>query len=1042
MISVRRMSAGFTVVLLALLVGVPAVQAQSVTTGTIAGSVSGTADAGGGVLPGATVTAVHQPTGAKYTAVAGPDGRFVIPNARVGGPYTVSAQAQGYKATDVTGVEVPLGASAEVTIQLPLAAVEETIEVVATGDELINPSRSGATSAVNTQQIETLPTLHRSLQDFARTNPYFIVDSADSSQTALSVAGRNNRYNTIQIDGAVNNDLFGLAATGTPGGQTDSQPISIDAISQLQLVLSPYDVRQGGFTGGGVNAVTRSGSNSFTGSAYGSKRDENWAGDGPSGKKLASFKEDQYGFRLGGPIARDSLFFFVNGERNRRDAPTGTSADGSAANNYHGVTSADAVRQTLISKYGYDPGGLGDIAGATDSDLAFARLDWNAASGEQLTLRHNYVKAGKDIIAGRSGSSFRFPNSIYTQADKTNSTVLQVNSVFGTYFNEGRLGYQTIKDLRDIPSRFPTLEVGGTAPRNADVVAGTEQFSTANSLDQDVLELTDDLTYLLGPHTLTVGTHNEFFKFSNLFISSNFGYYYFPSLAALQAGQATEYDIVFANGADPRQPTEFHVRQYGLYASDQWRVNDRFTLTFGLRADKPSFQDTPPFNPLVVSELGVTTAATPSESTVFSPRLGFNWDPTGRGTEQIRGGLGIFAGRPPYVWVSNAYGGTGITTTSLQCQASRGCAVPLFNPDPLNQPRAGVSGSAVSVDLVDPGFKYPRVLRGTLAYDRELPWGIRGTVEGVWSQTQEDIFYENINRVQTGTSPLDGRPTYSPISAKIGNATWLTNTSKGEEKVASIQLNKRLTHGFSAFGSYTYMDSKSAFDATSSIAFSNFQFLPSRGDIFKQDLETSTFEVKHHFVIAPSFTFATGPVTHSLALFYSVQSGRPYSLLVAGDPNRDGTGNNDLLFVPGSADAVIIKDSGGNVIPYSTFASFLHSAGIDATAGRVLHRNESFEPWVHQVDFHYGVELPVKVVRAEVTLDVLNFLNIFNSDWGQVRGVNFGTYTPVRYVGQDATSGKPIYQALSSSSLRPGNQFFLSDLRSRWQGKLGLRLSF
>jgi outer membrane receptor protein involved in Fe transport len=1040
MISVRLLRTGLTLALLALLAWAPAAWAQSVTTGTLTGSVSGTADAGGGVLPGATVSAVHVPTGTKYTAITGSDGRFVIPNVKPGGPYTVSATVQGYKTTDVSGVQVQVGAGREVALQLPLAAVEETIEVVATADQLINPNRTGATSAVSTKQLETLPTLHRSLQDFARTNPYFSVDQADASQTTMSVGGRNNRYNTVQIDGAVNNDLFGLASTGTPGGQTDTQPISLDAISQLQMVVSPYDVRQGGFTGGGINAVTRSGSNQFTGSAYGSRRDENWVGNGPTDTKIASFKETQYGFRLGGPVIHDNLFFFVNGEINRRDAPTGTSADGSAANNYHGTTNAAAVRQTLITKYGYDPGALGDISGATDSDLAFARLDWNIATGETATLRHNYVKGAKDIIADRTSTRFRFPNSTYTQADKTNSTVFQLNSIFGEVFNEGRLGYQTIRDIRDVPSRFPTLEVGGV-PRSADVIAGTEQFSTANSLDQDIFELTDDVTFVKGAHDFTVGTHNEFFKFSNLFISSAFGYYFFPNQAALDAGQATEYDIVYANGSDPRAPTEFHVRQYSLYGSDQWRANDRLTFTFGLRADKPSYQDTPPFNPLVMNELGRSTASTPSESVVWSPRIGFNWDPSGKGKDQVRGGVGIFAGRPPYVWVSNAYGGTGITSTSLQCQASRGCVVPLFNPDPDNQPHAGVAGSSVSVDMVDPGFKFPRILRTTLGYDRELPWGMHGSIEGVFSQTQEDVFYESVNNVQTGNSVLDGRPTYSPISPKIGNATWLTNTSKGSEELASLQLTKALSHGWSAYASYTYMDAKSAFDATSSIAFSNFRFFPTQGDIFKQHEDTSVFEVKHHFIVAPSYTFQTGSVSHDIGILYNVQSGRPYSLLINSDINKDGSSNNDLLFVPGEGNA-IIEDSAGHVIPYATFATFLSNAGIDPSTHGILKRNQSWEPWVHELDFHYGIGLPISVVHTQLAFDVLNFLNIFNKDWGTVRFVNNQTFAPVKYVGQDAATGKPIYQATSPVSLNPGAQFSQADLRSRWQGKLSLRISF
>jgi len=1037
----------------------PAAHAQSVTTGTLTGSVSGAEDAGGGVLPGSTVTAVHEPTGTRYTATTGPDGRFVIPNVRAGGPYQVTASAQGYKESGVSNVFAQLGTAVEVPIQLPLAAVEETINVVANADEVINPNRTGSASAVSTETIENGATVRRQIQDFARMNPYFSVDASDAAASRINVAGRNNRYNTIQIDGAVNNDLFGLADTGTPGGPTDAQPISLDAIQQLQLVVSPYDVRQGGFTGGGINAVTRSGSNDFTGSIYGSQRDEDYVGDNvrvrptvtsPTldtvKRPVSAFSEDQYGLRLGGPILRDSLFFFVSGEYNRKDAPNGTSADGSTATRYQGGTSPAAVANILRSRYAYDPGGLGDLVGATDSDLVFGRLDWNAAAGHQVTFRHNYLKANRDIIENRGTTSFRFPTSTYAFDDETNSTVLQVNSVFSTLFNEGRIGYQTIRDLRSVPVTFPSVEVGPTAPRAGEVLAGTERFSGANALDQDVLEITDDVTLLRGDHTLTVGTHNEIFEFKNLFLSDFYGYYYFPNLAAFDAGLATQYAISFAN--TDATAVSFEVRQYGLYAGDQWRASDNLSFTFGLRADKPSFVDKPAFNAQVQGALGRNTAATPSEDVVLSPRLGFNWSPGGN--DQLRGGIGVFAGRTPYVWVANAFGGTGVFSTALTTNCPGGTtpftATPCipFNANPNTQPHSGGAGSTIAVDLIDPDFDFPRVVRATLGYDREIAWGIRGTIEGVWSQTQKDVFYENVGKVRSGSSPLDGRPRFASINSTVTNAYMLTNTSKGEEKVVTLQFAMRPTHGFQATASYAWGDAESAHDATSSRAVSNWQFRPTKGDIFDDDVARSQFEVEHRFTVAPTYTFETGPVGHTLALFWNVQSGRPYSLLMGGDVNGDGQATNDLLFVPASADAIILQSSatGNPVIPYERFAAFLRSAGVDPTSGKIVDRNGSTEPWSHQLDFHYGLEVPIRVVRAEVTFDVLNALNLINKDWGAVRFVTNQTTTPVNYVGQDAATGKPIYREAAANRLLPGSQFGTADLRSRWQAKLGLRLSF
>ena len=477
--------------------------------------------------------------------------------------------------------------------------------------------------------------------------------------------------------------------TGTPGGQANTNPISLDAIQQIQLVVSPYDVRQGGFTGGGVNAVTRSGANKFEGSIFGTKRNKSYVGKWVKGqntsapgfvdvnKPFNTFDQTQYGGRLGGPILRDRLFFFASGERNRLNQPTGTAADGSAATNYANATqdavcggapgcSAARLASDLKTKYNYDPGTLGDITKANPSNLAFGRLDFNATNSNALTVRHNYVDASNDIVADRTASRFRFPTSIYSFASKTNSSVAQLNSVLGaSYYNEARVGYQTIREHRGTPVIFPSIEIGG-ANQNATLNAGTERFSGANALDQKITELTDDFTLTHGNHTLVLGTHNEIFKFKNLFLSEFYGYYFFPTVAAFETGTPTEYRISYATGNNPRSPVAFKASQYGLYASDNWRVNNNLSLVFGLRADRPQFPDTPAFNPLVAAALpGFSTSGKPKNTTVISPRLGFNWNPQAGGSQQVRGGVGIFAGRAPYVWTSNAYGGTGVLTEVL-----------------------------------------------------------------------------------------------------------------------------------------------------------------------------------------------------------------------------------------------------------------------------------------------------------------------------------------------------------------------------------------
>ncbi len=906
--SARRLFACMSVVACVLFAAPQLVQAQA-TTGTLAGVVLTRGD--DSALPGVTVEALHVPTGTRYTGYTGGNGRYTIPNVRVGGPYTVTATLEGFKTGEVRNISVGLGNTTEVPLELGLASLAEAITVTATVDDIINPNKTGSSSAVSTEQIENLPTVNRSLQDFARTNPYFVVDAADFSATKITVAGRNNRYNSIQTDGAVNNDLFGLADTGTPGGQTDAQPISLDAIQQLQLVVSPYDVRQGGFTGGGINAVTRSGTNKISGSVFGSRRDPQFVGDGPLERPIADFEQTQYGGRVGGPIFRDKLFFFASGEINRRTSPTGFSADGSSGVSTNPTVSAGALqlKNFLISKYNYDPGTLGDFSAATDSDLIFGRLDWNANASNQVTLRHNYVKAARDVFGGRSSSRFTFDTATYAQSDETNSTVAQVNSVFGANaFNEGRINYSTIKDMRAPPIIFPSIEIGGSA-RNGTYVAGTERFSGANALDQDVLEVTDDFTLIRGNHTVTVGTHNEFFEFKNLFISEFYGYYFFSTLADFEAGQAREYRISYSTGDNPRRPAQFEAGQYGLYVNDSWRVNNQLSLTLGIRGDKPTFGDSPSFNQNVMNLIGYSTSETASDRVVISPRVGFNWQPSA--DQQVRGGLGVFAGRTPYVWISNAYANTGVESVALSCILPS-CTPPAFNADPNNQPRNLGAGGALSVDLIDPDFEFPRVLRATLGYDRNLFGGVRGSAEVLYSQTQKDVFYYNVNRKPLGNNPLDGRPTYQRVSTSVADAIYLANTDNGRELSYTLQLNRPFANGLTVSANYAHQDTKSAFDATSSRAISNWQFRHTKGDIFEQDLSRSGFEIENRFNVSTSYNFRTGPLAHNIGVFYNAQSGRPYSIMMAGDPNADGYSTNDLLYIPTANQNPIYEYSNGS----------------------------------------------------------------------------------------------------------------------------------
>jgi len=1055
----------FLLLCLAILAIAPAALAQ-LTTGNIAGTVSASAD----LLPGVTIEAVHTPTGTRYDTVSGANGRYLIPNVRVGGPYRITASLEGFSPFEAKNIQVPLGQTVEVPVNLALATVSEAITVTASADQIINPNRTGSSTAVSEETIESLPTVNRQLQDFARTNPYFNT-SLTGDGTFMFVAGRNNRYNNIQIDGAVNNDLFGLSSSGTPGGGTGTQPVSLDAIQEIQLLVSPYDVRQSGFTGGGMNAVTRSGTNDLEGSLFYTQRNLDYIGDSDTLSALPEFDQTQYGGRLGGRIIKDRLFFFVSGEDNSREQPDGTRACRDAADCaaalaantpgvYRGTPSAGEVADFLRSRYNYDSGSLDDILFDTQSTLLFGRLDANIGTANNLTLRHNYVDATNVNTPSsfvRTTSRFYYPNNLYLFPSETNSTVAQLNTVLNAnMYNEGRVGYQTIREHRETPGEiFPTIEIGA-AQRTGVLQTGIERFSGANALDQDILEITDDFTWVMGNHNLVIGTSNQMFEFKNLFIQDFYGYYLFPDFAALQAGTPSQYSIGFATGSDPRRPTQFEAAQYSLYASDQWRVGNGVTLTLGLRADKPKFATTPSFNQAVQTALGYNTSDVPDEKITWEPRVGFNWDIGGAGKQQLRGGVGVFNGRTPFVWISNAYGGTGVEQVLRTCSGS--CTRPAFNPDPNNQPRDLGAGAAGDIALVDPDFQFPRVLRATLGYDREVFWGVRGSVELLLSQNQQDVFYYNVAKAESGVSPLDGRKRYATKPGGFGNAYFLTNTDEGEEFTQTLTLDKALGR-LRVTANYAHQTAESVGDFTSSTAGSQWQFgyTSRNGDLFNPEVTASVFQVEDRFNISATYGFDTFGFGHSFGLFYVAQAGQPYSLLMGGDPNGDGSSNNDLLYIPND---LILCPSTANAAPNATnpcrsntanftpldktlFNNFLNSVGFTPGSGEAPERNSLRQPWTRRLDFHYELGLPQIVgTRVSIQADILNVLNMFDKDAGQQRFVLNNTFMPVTYSGQDPTSGLPVYREAAVGRLTPGSQFSTGNLASRWQGRLGLRVSF
>jgi hypothetical protein len=1016
------------------------VAAQAITTGSLSGHVD---DQQGGRLPGATVQAIHVLTGTSYQAVTQADGRFTILNVRVGA-YVVRVTLSGFKDAEEKDVVVSLGEDKVVEFKLQLSSVSETITVVAEVTP-IDLSRAGSAANISNAVKEALPTISRSINDIVRVSPLFSAAGSGGGDGAsvVSVAGTIFRYNSLQIDGASNNDLFGLAGSaGTPGGVTETQPISLDAIQEIQLVVSPYDVRQGGFSGGGINAVTKSGSNALHGTAFFFGRNEDWVGKGITNTPIATFKDKQGGGSIGGPIARNRAFFFGTLDYGRRLKPTGACITG-CGNQFGREAEIDRFLSILANQYGYTPDDnpKREFARTTDSDKFFVRTDFNVADGHQLTVRHNYVNGLTDV-GFPSATTFRSPDSFYRFRSKTNSTVAQLNSTFGMGVNELRVALTRVRDRRGaqpFESRpFPqvTVDIAGSSVQ---AVAGREQFSMANELDQDIVEVTDSYTKVQGVHTFTFGTHNEFFKFRNLFIRDNFGTYRFSNLDNFEAGLAQQFDHSFSATSDPKQPSEFGVNQLSFYAGDQWRMKPTLTITAGLRVDVVRFPDTPTANPVALDNFGFATDVVPN-TTHWSPRVGFNWNRSASLKEQVRGGVGMFAGRPPYVWISNQYGNTGIDFRRIGASFNANNRIP-FVTDVNNQPTTvvGAPGSSFTneIDLIDPDFKYPTILRGNLAYEREVWWDFVSSVELVFSRNIHDIRYQNLNLVQTGTR-IDGRPVFGRRVTSLSDVIFLTNTDQGSAWTLAFEAKRPFRNGFFLSTSYSYGEAHSIMDGTSDQAASNWGFVYNPGDPNNPPLTRSDFDPGHRFTVSAAYDFQLGRgYTATASIFYSGQSGRVYSLLFSNDVNGDGRTGNDLLYLPTSTDPLTY--TGGT---YQNLLLFMQREDCTADQiGRIAERNSCRNPWTNTLDSRFSVRLPVRRVQAEITLDILNLINLFDPKGGQNQYSSFKRLSVI----SGTLSGTPANltgMSLSTITNPSFTRYFRDDLRSRWQMQLGGRVRF
>ena len=1047
--------------------------AAQVTTGTISGTVTGDQ---GQPLEDAQIQVVSTATGLTRGVRTTAAGRYSVPGLEVGA-YDVTVRRIGYAAQAKT-VGVTLSQTSRADFALTTqAAVLSTVTTTATRDEIITPTRTGMQTTVSDTALRRLPTLNRNFTDFVALTP-----QVSNAGPGLSGGGTNNRYNNIQIDGATEADLFGLGSTGQPGGQASGKSIGLEAVKEYQVLLTPFDVRQGNFAGLLVNAVTKSGTNEFHGSALGMTRNQ---GLTRTQTYINQYDQSQYAFSVGGPIVKNKAFFFLNPEFQTRSTPaSGLYLGGPSVNGTFPPPSAlvDSVNNVL-RKYNLPTGGGGQVNNNNPLQNIFGRLDFNLPWNTQLVARHNYGYA-QDESFSRSASSFRLDNNAYAFQSTKNASVVQVRTLLPSgMFNELLLNRTSIRDRRKpATANSPEIQINTASYQ---FFSGSENASQGNELDQDLFEVTDNFTVPLSNHRITVGTQNQFYKVRNLFGQYSYGFWRFANLAQADSGHPNQYIVGVPLSGDGA--VRFRAAQYAVYAQDEWAMTPTFNLQVGLRADIPTFRDKPTYNQVVDSTFQINTSEIPTGNIQWSPRVGFNWNVTGDDRNQVRGGVGLFTGRPAFVWLSNSFQNSGANGFArLTCNVTgAGQGIPTWNQNNINNPPTACAGGLTAraggeIDYADKNLKFPQNLRYSLGYDRRLTDNWIVTLEGLYTQGVNGLFYDNFalagpqgvdryGRTIYGTpapnstngSPVTGNGTPVLKVATRSQLFRVTNQSDDHAYNATLQLQRRYANRYEGSVAYTY---GRAFDVqafTSSTAFSQYRFgRPWAGDQSETKSTRSIFEQRHRIVAQGTYSF---PSKTDFSVIYYGQSGNPFDYVYNADLNGDGISRNDPLYVPKNAldpaEMTFVSytptTGPGTGISYTpqqqadAFNRFIESSPcLRNNRGHIAPRNACENPWTHTVNVSVRQSLPEFITRfasQNLTLqaDVFNFLNLLNKNWGaQAYGGTQSPYDLLIFRGMQ-TAGTNFLNGTPTFSFDPNyKKFTAGNLSSNYQIQFQIRYSF
>jgi hypothetical protein len=1085
--------------------------AQGSTTAALAGTV---VDEKGQGLPGASVIAVHEPTGSRYGGSTRADGRYNIVNMRVGGPYKITVSFVGYKNAVQSGIVLTLAQELRQNFKLEVNQSQlEEVKVVASRSSIINSGRTGAATTVSNNQITTLPTLNRSLGDFARLDP---------RANGLNFAGRNALYNNITVDGAFFNNTFALSST--IGGQTGASPISVDAIDQFQVLIAPYDVRQGMATGANINVVTKSGTNNWSGSGYYFGTDQGLVGNkiGDVVNQYGTFARGQIGARVGGALIKNKLFVFGSFEQETQTDPGSNyvaTRPGSTAANQSIATAADMdrLKDFLKTKYNYDPGAYENWNREKYSQKVNLRLDWNISDKHKFNIKYNYLRSYADINPSSSGSLtggraatsqvLPFQGSVYRINNNLDSYIAELNSTFSSSIaNNLTVGYTAMRDFRQSPvnnTPFPTVDIGNNNTSEL-TTFGYEPFSANNILNSDIFQVADNLTIYKGKNVYTLGLSYETNSFQNGFAPNYYGAYQFKSvddfIASATSGtsNALQYQQQWSNYSS-FPFAEMKGSTLSFYGQDEITAAKGLKLTFGLRADATSFpvSDEAKYNNQYVPALtfrdGVKLATNkfPETTVLWSPRFGFNWDVKDDKQTQIRGGLGIFSGRVPYVWLSNQLSNNGVLFGSELL--SKPTTRPFTNNVDAYRPTISspLMPTSYNLAVTDPNFKFSQVFRSNLALDKNLGNGWILGLEGIYTKDINAVYLVNVNlpnstvkavgadnrviyytvgtnglpgsvknyQIYGGTkgvnAPTTGNTTASP---NISDAIVIKNTDLGYSYALTATISKAFENGLFASLAYTNSDSRSVNDG-GSIAQSQWRDRVVSGDPNENVASYSSYIQTHRFNAYGSYklNYLNEKAATTFGFTYSVAPAGRFSYVYSGDMNGDSQTSNDLIFIPSSQNDIMLKDlpvTVSGVASVYTAAQqwtdldkyIAQDSYLSGRRGQYAERNGAELPWQANFDFKIIQDFYIKVGgqknTLQFTLDVFNFGNYVSPQWGLGQSsVRAGLLT---YTGNDAATGKPVFQFPYRSGTVPMTDSFQRNfgLGSRWQAQFGVRYIF